>query len=56
MTPEQQWDNIKNKLFINGVPKSIDDVVKNGFKDSEDESEKWEKLHMVLKEIKSKLK
>ena len=48
-TPEQNWDDIKSKLFKNGVVDSVfDESVKRGFRESVSENEKWQRLAIVL--------
>ena len=53
-TPEEQWDEVKNKIFKKGVPKDIEELMKKGFDESEDESEKQFKLLAFIAMIKHK--
>lgn len=53
-TAEEEWENVKTKVFKGGVPKYMNDLVMNGFKESESESEKFEKLAAVMIMLKIK--
>lgn len=54
-TPEKQWEAVKAKIFKNGTPENLEKIVQDGFKESKSESEKWDKLALVLGMIKQKL-
>ena len=53
-TPESVWEQVKMKAFKGQCPAKINNLVMNAFKESEDISEKWEKIHYVMKLIKQK--
>lgn len=53
-TPEQQWEKVKQIVFVGECPKEIDDLVKKGFAESIDDSEKWGKLAIVMLMLKTK--
>ncbi len=48
LTPENQWDKVKNKLFVGDVPDDFDKLVHLGFIQSTSSSEKWQRLAYVL--------
>lgn len=54
-TPEEAWIKVKDTVFKGQVPKSLDVLMNDAFKDSEDESEKWLKLGILLKELQDKI-
>lgn len=54
-TPEEAWIKVKDTVFKGQVPKSLDVLMNDAFKDSEDESEKWLKLGILLKKLQDKI-
>ena len=54
ITPEEQWNKIKKKLFKNKVPEKIERVMQKGFEESEDEEEKWLKLGVFISRFKER--
>ena len=48
LTPEHQWDKVKNLIFKGAVPKEIEEVMQQGFKESDSEGEKWVKLSAFM--------
>jgi hypothetical protein len=53
LKPEKAWDHFKTKAFVN-CPKDIDDLVKQGFEESINESEKYERLFIVVSMVQAK--
>ncbi len=53
-TPELIWEQVKIKAFKGQCPDRINNLMHKAFEESEDESEKWEKLAFVMNLIKQK--
>ena len=53
-TPEEEWNRVKVLIFKGNPPPEIEKIINDGFKESENESEKWEKLAAFYNMIKKK--
>ena len=53
-TPEEEWNRVKVLIFRGNTPPEIEKIINDGFKESENESEKWEKLAAFYNMIKKK--
>jgi hypothetical protein len=54
-TPEQHWEDIKQKLYKGKIPESTDRKVNKALNDAEDETEKWEVLMIFMETLRNKL-